>query len=235
MVSNILLYIIGVSIVYGGILHVVMKKYFGFSNILLLLTYVAILINTRITPIYIDYSFGYYLVFLLSITGYLFLCIIYYRKYSIIYGLLYYFHFFILGLAPYIFLDCPLTTYLCIYTRLSKHLISILVFITGFILMFFLNTITYVLKERLYRLHIFISTLYLSSIYSSLLENLFSSITISFIVFFTSIASLYIGIETGKYLFFELSIEKIFDKYVSINALLIFIFISLISIYVFLW
>ncbi len=223
------------NLVYSILFYLLLRKYIGVGSVMVVPIYSVILSFTRLSPIFIDSGFGHYIVFLLSLFNYLLLCIIRFRENVIIYGLLYYFHYFFLGIAPYIFLNCPILSTLCMYTRLSNPLSLLLVFITGFIIMVFLNSITTMLEDHVYRFHMFIMTLYLSSIYASLLETLVTDIALPFIILSISAISYYVGLKSGEYLYLGLDVDKIFDKYVSINAVLLFMFISFLSVYAMLW
>ncbi len=223
------------NLVYTTLFYLLLRRYIGIGSVVLTPIYSIILSFTRLSPIYIDTSLGYYIVFLLSLFNYLLICIIRFRENVIVYGLLYYFHYFFLGMAPYVFLNCSVLSTLCMYTRLSNPLSLLLVFITGFIIMVFLNSITTMLKDYVYRFHMFIMTLYLSSIYASLLETLVTNIALPFVILSISAISYYVGLKSGEYLYLGLDVDKIFDKYVSINTVLLFMFISFLSIYTMLW
>jgi len=104
-------------------------------------------------------------------------------------------------------------------------------------MLFALSTITYSVGDRLDYVFFYISSLsFIVSNYLVLLRPLSNnSILLSTSTIIVSVIVYFLGGEIGGYIYDDLEVNRVFDKYVSINAPLVFIVLAITLVYTVVW
>ncbi|MEM1742007.1 MAG: hypothetical protein QXT29_04285 [Desulfurococcaceae archaeon] len=237
MVYNLLLlliYLIELLIV-NIILYYLFKKK-NLKSYALTPLYSILILSTTLVPFYLDILYGFIVNYFILLTIYTIHYLYFRDRLFLVIGFTYLILYFYTCIVPFIVSDCQYYSLTCIYTRkLSINLFEYIVFTTGLIIMIMLNTITVLYERFEYKLFHIISTIYCISHYLVLLKNIpryFYIIATILTILFIYYNSEYIGCITYSE---EENVEKIFDKYVSLNTPLVFIVLALSILYSTLW
>lgn len=198
--------------------------------------YGIVIISSTLTPIYLDVAYGFLINYFILLTIFSIYYLNFRDKYLLIYGFTYLLLYFYTCIIPYVVTDCTVYSLTCLYTRVfSVNILEYVVFTTGLLMLILLNSIVSQYDRFEYSLFHIITLIYSISHYVVLLKTipnfLYSVISIVIALFIYS-TSKYIG----YYIFSEEeSVEEVFDKYVTINTLFVFISLAISLIYSTIW
>lgn len=221
-----LVYVIGYSIIF--------RRYFIRVDqriVFIIPFYALLLLLSNLSPIPLDLPFGIIIGFL-SVLLIFIITSINVREYGfVVIGMPLLISYSLLYIIPFIVSGCENYSSICIALKSTNIFLNTIFISLGLFLSILVASFIYVCRylETLYcKVFVATSIVYLVSPYVNLIPGVSGSWILSPLATLAFTIVVYIlGNWIGNYLFYELSIEKIFDKYVSINILSVLLVLSL--------
>ena len=185
-----------------------------------------------ISPYPLTTAYDFILGYLLIVSTYLIICSHGLKREDVVYGLAYLVFYFFLGVLPYILSNCYTLSRACLSISGEVNLFTYVFIILGFISIITLSTILYNVRSSFkHAIFYFTSLTYLIMNYLVLIKLLNNPLYLMITIMVLSLITYVVGSRSGKYLYGDLELNIVFDKYVSLNAPLIFIVLALALIY----
>jgi len=200
-------------------LYIVYEKTIRYSKHAIPL-HVLVFMLTYLTPQYLSFSFEALAVFLASLAM---LAPATYHSVqrtrgAIVASLLYSSHYFMQIAIPYITTSCTTLSKTCLEIYTANYLQTFLLVFAGFALYTLTTTALYSIRERTLLVSVFALSAYYYTTYFAVLRYAIPQPVLAVLVIVASTATLYLGLKLGSILFSNLPLDKLFDKYVTVNA-----------------
>jgi len=187
-----------------------------------------ILILTPILPVSVDTCLNPFIVLFTSIL----LFTISSRELRMdigVYGLMFYGNIALTILAPFANYDCYCLSHFCILAR-SVNLVESTILLSIAIVLFTLEaTILGLINDMGVEITVYTTILFGLSQYAVFLDKVLNDIVVKILVFTIGFTTCFIGRVIGRRIYNGLIVEKVFDKYISINTPLNLLFILFIA------
>jgi len=188
-----------------------------------------ILILTPILPVSIDTCLNPFIVLFTSILLFTTSSRVLKREGGV-YGLMFYGNLALTILAPFINYNCYCLSYLCVYTRSINPLESMILLTVATLLFTLEASILGLVYDLSVEITVYTTIIYGLSQYAVFLNNVLNDTIVKVLVFTIGFATCFIGRLVGGRIYSGLIVEKVFDKYISINTPLNLLFILFIAI-----